>query len=71
MVTRRKPGDSLALASIDSGSFSEKDIVAKMTFDRRPSVTNKQKVDDFVARVKGSAYTDITGGGPAGSGIFE
>jgi len=63
-----QPGDSLALARIDSGSFSEKDIVAKMTFDRRPSVTNKQKrlfkqkVDEFVARVKGSAYTDITGG---------
>jgi hypothetical protein len=61
-------GDSLAVARIDSGSFSEKDIIAKMTFDRRPSVTNqqkrlfKQKVDDFVAKVKGSAYTDITGG---------
>jgi hypothetical protein len=63
-----QPGDSLAVARIDSGSFSEKDIIAKMTFDRRPSVTNqqkrlfKQKVDDFVAKVKGSAYTDITGG---------
>ena len=44
------------------------DIIAKMTFDRRPSVTNqqkrlfKQKVDEFVATVKGSAFTDITGG---------
>jgi len=61
-------GDSLALARIDSGSFSEKDIVAKVTFDRRPSVANRQKrlfkekVDKFVARAKGSAYTDITGG---------
>ena len=63
-----QPGDSLAVARIDSGSFSEKDIISKMTFDRRPSMTNqqkrlfKQKVDDFVAKVKGSAYTDITGG---------
>lgn len=63
-----QPGDSLAVARIDSASFSEKDIVAKMTFDRRPSMTNqqkrlfKQKVDEFVAKVKGSAYTDITGG---------
>jgi hypothetical protein len=63
-----QPGDSLAVARIDSGSFSEKDIITKMTFDRRPSVTNqqkrlfKQKVDNFVATVKGSAYTDITGG---------
>ncbi|MCG6980846.1 MAG: VWA domain-containing protein [Deltaproteobacteria bacterium] len=63
-----QPGDSLAVARIDSGSFSEKDIVAKMTFDKRPSVANqqkrlfKQKIDDFVRTAKGSAYTDITGG---------
>jgi hypothetical protein len=63
-----QPGDSLAVARIDSGSFSEKDIIAKMTFDKRPSVSNQQKrlfkkkVDDFVSTVKGSAYTDITGG---------
>jgi len=63
------PGDSFAVAKIDSASFSEKDIIAKMTFDRRPSVANKQKrlfkqkVDEFIASVtKGSAYTDITGG---------
>ncbi len=62
-------GDSFGIAKIDSASFSEKDIIAKMTFDRRPSVTNKQKrlfkqqVDTFLASVKkGSAYTDITGG---------
>jgi len=63
-----QPGDSLAVARIDSGSFSEKDIVAKMTFDKRPSVANqqkrlfKQKVDKFVNTARGSAYTDITGG---------
>jgi hypothetical protein len=64
-----EPGDSFGIAKIDSASFSEKDIIAKMTFDRRPSVTNqqkrlfKQRVDKFVASVKkGSAYTDITGG---------
>lgn len=63
-----QPGDSLAVARIDSASFSEKDIISKMTFDRRPSMTNqqkrlfKQRVDEFVAKVKGSAYTDITGG---------
>jgi len=62
------PGDALAVARIDTGSFSEKDIVAKVTFDDRPSVSNEQKrafvkrVDDYVAEAKGSAYTDITGG---------
>ncbi len=63
-----QPGDSLAVARIDTGSFSEKDIIQKVTFDGRPSVANeqkrvfRQKVDDFVTRVKGSPYTDITGG---------
>lgn len=62
------PGDSLAVARIDSASFSEKDIVAKVTFDSRPSVSNKQKlrfrdvVDKFVKNVKSSQYTDISGG---------
>jgi hypothetical protein len=61
-------GDSLAVGRIDSGSFSEKDIIAKMTFDSRPSVSNKQKLkfkellDINVKKVKGSAYTDISGG---------
>ncbi len=62
-------GDSIAIARIDSGSFSEKDIIAKATFDLRPSTANNQKrlfkhkVDEFVASVKfGSRNTDITGG---------
>lgn len=62
-------GDSLGLARIDSESFSEKDIVARVTFDDRPSFSNQQKrafreqLDVFVRGVEGgSAYTDITGG---------
>ena len=63
-----QPGDSLGVARIDTASFSEKDIVAKMTFDGRPSVANnqkrlfKQKIDGFINGVNGSPYTDITGG---------
>ena len=63
-----QPGDSLAVARIDTGSFSEKDIVQKVTFDGRPSVSNQQKrdfkdnIDKFVKTVKGAPYTDITGG---------
>ena len=62
------PGDSLAVARIDSASFSEKDIVSRVTFDSRPSVSNKQKlrfrdtIDEFVKNVKGSAFTDVSGG---------
>ena len=63
-----KSEDSLGIARIDSGSFTEKDIIAKVTFDRRPSYTNQQKrafrreLDRFISTVKGSGYTDITGG---------
>ncbi len=63
-----QPGDSQGVARIDTGSFSEKDIIAKVTYDRRPSVANRQKrafhetVNTFVSTVKGSPYTDITGG---------
>jgi hypothetical protein len=62
------PGDSLAVARVKSRSFSEKDIIAKVTFDSRPTQANvqkrvfKEKVDNFVKSVSGSAYTDITGG---------
>ncbi len=61
-------GDSLAVARVKSRSFSEKDIIAKVTFDNQPSRANvqkrafKDKIDAFVKSVGGSAYTDITGG---------
>ncbi|CAB5092799.1 hypothetical protein D3OALGA1CA_1022 [Olavius algarvensis associated proteobacterium Delta 3] len=63
-----QPGDSFGVARIDTGSFSEKDIIAKMNFDGRPSVANSQKrefkdkIDQFITTAKGSPYTDITGG---------
>jgi len=61
-------GDSLAVARVQSRSFSEKDILAKATFDSRPSHANAQKrafrdtVEASFKRVPGSKYTDITGG---------
>jgi uncharacterized protein with von Willebrand factor type A (vWA) domain len=63
-----QPGDSLAVARVKNRSFSEKDIVAKATFDSRPSQANAQKrafrdqIGAFLQTVQGSAYTDITGG---------
>ena len=68
ILTRLDPGDSFAVARIDTGSFSEKDIVAKVTFDDRPSMANKEKrlfrdaINKFVKRVRPARYTDITGG---------
>jgi VCBS repeat-containing protein len=68
ILAKLEPGDSFAVARIDTGSFTQKDIVAKVTFDDRPSVANQQKrqfreaVDRFVKHVKPAPYTDITGG---------
>jgi hypothetical protein len=62
-------GDSIAIARIDSGSFSEKDIIVKATFDERPSNaiaqkrSFKRKIDQFIkSNKKGSRHTDISGG---------
>jgi len=63
-----KPLDTLAVARIDTGNFSEKDIIANITFNRRPSVANNQKrafqkrLGNFISKVTSSRYTDISGG---------
>jgi len=62
------PGDSFGVARIDGGSFSEKDIILRTTFDERPSVANDQKrafmqtVAVFADTVQTASHTDITGG---------
>jgi hypothetical protein len=62
------PGDSFGVARIDGGSFSEKDIILRTTFDERPSVANDQKrqfmqtVAMFADTVQTASHTDITGG---------
>jgi len=67
-LTRLGPTDSFAVARIDTGSFSEKDIVAKVTFDDRPSTANRQKrsfseqIAEFTRSVRPAPYTDIKGG---------
>lgn len=68
LLATLNPGDSLAVAKVESRSFTEKDIVAKVTFDKRPSQATSQKrvfkdkIHTFAKEIKGSAYTDITGG---------
>ena len=62
------PGDSFGVARIDGGSFSEKDILMRVTFDERPSVANDEKrlfmekVGAFADTVSSASHTDITGG---------
>ena len=68
VLSRLQPGDAFAVARVDTASFSEKDIVAMVNFDDRPSVANRQKRDfrdqivKFAKTVRPSSYTDITGG---------
>ena len=67
-LSRLEPSDSFAVARIDTGSFSEKDIIAKATFDDRPSTANTQKrafageIRQFVDHSDAAQYTDISGG---------
>jgi|KBSMisStaDraftv2_1062788.scaffolds.fasta_scaffold508781_1 hypothetical protein len=67
-LTRLQSADSIAVARIDAGSFTERDIIAKATFDDRPSTANQQKrafashVEKFIDDSPSAAYTDITGG---------
>jgi len=67
-LSRLDATDSFAVARIDTGSFSEKDIVAKVTLDDRPTTANMQKrqfsetIASFVGSVHPAAHTDISGG---------
>jgi hypothetical protein len=67
-LSRLDASDAFAVARIDTGSFSERDIIAKASFDDRPSAINRQKrvfatqVSEFVESANPAPYTDITGG---------
>ena len=67
-LSRLQSSDSIAVARIDTASFTEKNIIAKATFDDRPSTTNQQKrafasrVEKFVDQTTAAPYTDISGG---------
>ncbi|MEX0958842.1 MAG: VWA domain-containing protein [Burkholderiales bacterium] len=65
------PGDSMAVARVKSRSFTEKDIVAKVSLVQDPlQVTSQkrafsEKVGEFTRTTEqagGSRYTDLTGG---------
>ncbi len=67
-LAKLQANDTFVVASINTGSFSEKNIIAKMTLDDRPSKANQQKrlfkesIDTYVNNIKSSPYTDISGG---------
>lgn len=61
-------GHSLAVARIDSASFSEEDIVQRVTFEGQPSKANDQKrafrgaMTAFFDELESAQFTDIRGG---------
>lgn len=67
-LARLGADDSFAVATINTGSFTEKNIIAKVTLDDRPSTANAEKrafaesIAKFLKAEHASAYTDITGG---------
>ncbi len=67
-LSRLQSSDSIAVARIDTGSFTERNIIAKTTLDDRPSTANQQKrafashLEKFIDQSASAPYTDITGG---------
>lgn len=67
-LAKLQPGDAFAVASINTGSFNEKNIVAKVNFETIPSRANQQKrkfrqtVQDWTSNISSAPYTDISGG---------
>ena len=61
------PGDSLFFVKIDSNSYSEENLVTKLTLDYRPTQANNQKLilskklDKFGKGKAKSRMTDISG----------
>ena len=62
------PADTLAAASIGSAGFSDRDIIAAMTFDQRPSIANSQKrvfrdrFERFLQETADIPHADLSGG---------
>jgi hypothetical protein len=69
VLAKLYPGDRFGLATIDSDSYSQENIVFTVNLDDRPSYATRQKeeayqrLQAFVEGVdQGSQHTDITGG---------
>lgn len=68
ILAKLEPGDAFAVASINTGSFDEKNIVGKMNLESIPSKANQQKrafqqtINAYVENIQAAPYTDITGG---------
>ena len=67
LIPNLEPGDSLFFITIDSNSYNEEDLMAKVTLDYIPSKANDQKLafahtlDEFSKNNLRSSHTDISG----------
>jgi hypothetical protein len=67
IVPQMIPGDNLFFVKIDSNSYSEENLVTKLTLDYRPTKANSQKLavaqklDEFGRGKARSSLTDISG----------
>jgi hypothetical protein len=67
IVSNIEPGDSVFIITIDENSYTEEDLVAKLTLDYIPSKANEQKlafgkkIDEFSKTNKRAPFTDISG----------
>ncbi|HEX5057258.1 MAG TPA: VWA domain-containing protein [Gammaproteobacteria bacterium] len=67
LLPELEPGDSLFLITIDSNSYNEEDLRAKLTLDYIPSKANEQTLafaktlDAFAKNDMHSSHTDISG----------
>jgi hypothetical protein len=67
IVPQMIPGDSLFFVMIDSNSYSEDNLVTKLTLDYRPTTANEQKLavakklDEFGNGRDRSRLTDVSG----------
>jgi len=67
VIPQMVPGDSLFFVKIDSNSYTEDNLVTKLTLDYRPSKANSQKqalattLDKFAGGKARSKLTDISG----------
>src|SRR2546423_11479096 len=50
LLATLNPGDSLAVAKVETRSFTEKDIIAKVTFDKRPSKATSRSEERRVGK---------------------
>lgn len=67
LLPQLAPGDSIFFITIDSSSYTDKNLISKMTLDYRPTQASKQKLafskklDKFSKGKLRSRYTDISG----------